>query len=92
MKTLIKRLPLFAFVLAAFAAFAFTGPKEVQTDVYGFDGTNWYLVNQPPGPATYNCVMDSTPGCLYDEIDGDPIDSETNRKFQNNGLTPIGSL
>ena len=89
MNSLIKRLPLFAFMLAAFAAFAFTSPEEAQTDVYGFDGEHWYLVNQPPGPGTYNCVMDTAPGCLYEEIDGDPIDPNTNRKFQNNGLTPI---
>jgi hypothetical protein len=47
MKTLIKRLPVFAFILAALAAFAFAPP---QTSEYGFDGTNWIDVsNMTPG-------------------------------------------
>ena len=54
MNTLIKRLPLFAFVLAAFAAFAFTSP---QTEEWGqIDEENFINVTGlTPGPTTYEC-------------------------------------
>ncbi len=53
MNNLIKRLPAFAFVLAAFAAFAFTPAVSPE---YGFDGENWIEVTElTPGPMTYQC-------------------------------------
>tara|TARA_R110002020_G_scaffold131044_1_gene293029 strand:+ start:5399 stop:5647 length:249 start_codon:yes stop_codon:yes gene_type:complete len=56
MNTLIKRLPLFAFVLAAFAAFAFTSPPPAE---YGLSGTNWIdVTGLTPGLTTYQCNLD----------------------------------
>lgn len=61
MNTLIKRLPLFAFVLAAFAAFAFTSPD---TGEYGYDGEHWIDVTEvDPGPLTYQCNFSTTQVC-----------------------------
>lgn len=63
MNTLIKRLPLFAFVLAAFAAFAFTSPR---TGEYAQDPSVpsiWYDLSEvDPGPDTYECI--NTGNCL----------------------------
>ncbi|PZX57606.1 hypothetical protein LV84_01734 [Algoriphagus ratkowskyi] len=57
MKTLFKRLPAFAFVLAAFAAFAFTSP---QVSEWGqIDETTFVNVTGlTPGPSTYQCDSD----------------------------------
>jgi len=56
MNKLINKLPLLAFVLAAFAAFAFSSPR---TPEYAQDTVNpsiWYdLTNVTPGPTTYVC-------------------------------------
>ena len=91
MDKFLKKLPLLAFVLAAFAAVAFTSPKEVTDPMYGFDGTHWYLIQGEQG-VTYVCDSDVTPGCLYDAIEGQPIDPNTNRKFVNISLEPVGNL
>lgn len=91
MNKLLSKLPLLAFVLAAFAAVAFTSPKEVSDPMYGFDGTHWYLIQGDEG-VTYVCDSDNTPGCLLDAIEGQPIDSEVERKFVNISLVPVGNL
>ncbi|MDR7131665.1 hypothetical protein J2X69_004029 [Algoriphagus sp. 4150] len=55
MKKLEGKLPLIAFVVAAFAAVAFTGPKDLQPE-YGLDGSTWRNVtNITPGEDTYEC-------------------------------------
>jgi hypothetical protein len=91
MNKLMSKLPLLAFVLAAFAAVAFTSPKEVSDPMYGFDGTHWYLIQGDEG-VTYVCDSDNTPGCLFDAIEGQPIDPEVERKFVNISLVPVGNL
>ena len=56
MNNLIKRLPLFAFILAAFGAFAFSSPP---TPEYGLSGSTWINVTGlTPGPTTYQCNQD----------------------------------
>jgi hypothetical protein len=61
MKTLIKRLPVFAFILAAFAAFAFTPAASSE---YGLDGEDWIEVTElTPGPLTYQCNSSTTQVC-----------------------------
>ena len=58
MDKFLKKLPLLAFVLAAFAAFAFS-PADNQSSEYGFDGQNWINVTGlVPGPETYQCDED----------------------------------
>lgn len=91
MNTLVKRLPLFAFVLAAFAAFAFTSPKEEATDMYGNDGTHWYLI-EGEIDETYRCDSDTQLNCLYDAVDGNPISPEVKQKFVNLTLDPIAPV
>jgi hypothetical protein len=65
MNKLINKLPLLAFVLAAFAAVAFTSPE---TGEYAQDPDNpsiWYDLSEvDPGPETYEC--NNTGNCLRD--------------------------
>ena len=68
MDKLINKLPLLAFVLAAFAAVAFTGPKE-EDPMYAriVDSQNnvtWLHVNDPQNPVDYDCDNGSE-YCLY---------------------------
>ena len=82
MNTLKKRLPQLAFVLAAFAAVAFTSPKVV-TNLYGEEGGTWYDVTMTtPGPTTYVCDQADVDGCLQDAPhgDGDPIEDQNRGK------------
>jgi hypothetical protein len=88
MESITKRLPVIAFVLAAFAAVAFTSPKEEANQMYGFDGTDWYLIEGQEG-VTYLCDQDTQPGCLFDAVNGNPVDTEIERKFVNISLVPI---
>ena len=90
MNKLINKLPLLAFVLAAFAAVAFTSPSEEVGTMYGYDGTDWYEVTGPPSPTTYACDAHTQPGCLYDAVGGNLVDPVTKRQFRNIGLDPIG--
>lgn len=81
MEAITKKLPLLAFVLAAFAAVAFTSP-ESDDPVYGTPdgGTTWVQVNDPENPVEYQCDPGSE-ACLYaDESMDHPI-GITNRKF-----------
>ena len=54
MNTLIKRLPLFAFILTAFAAVAFTSPQSEEWGQVDED-TFINVTNLTPGPLTYQC-------------------------------------
>lgn len=54
MNTLIKKLPLLAFVLAAFAAVAFTPPHDPQPE-YGLDGSIWRDVTELEIDVNYQC-------------------------------------
>ncbi|PSL02260.1 hypothetical protein CLV48_11043 [Cecembia rubra] len=71
MNTLIKRLPLLAFVLAAVFAFAFTKPVDPLQPQYGqddmgliYDVTN---VQRGSGPNEYQCDITSET-CLWADI------------------------
>ncbi|WP_339708310.1 DUF6520 family protein [Algoriphagus aquimarinus] len=56
MNKIAGKLPIIAFVFAAFAAFAFTSP---QVSEYGLSGSNWINVTGlTPGPTTYQCNSD----------------------------------
>lgn len=88
MKKLVGNMPLLAFIVAAFAAVAFTSPKE-EDPMYGTDGTYWYLVDENTPPGSYQCDSEDEPGCLFDAIDGNPIDDLDDRKFVNISLNPI---
>lgn len=54
MNTLIKKLPLLAFVLAAFAAVAFTPPHDPQPE-YGLDGSIWRDATELEIDVNYQC-------------------------------------
>ena len=68
MNILIKRLPLFAFVLAAFAAFAFSGPKDLQPE-YGLDGSTWRNVTGLTPGVHYDCDYDEEMICTHSAED-----------------------
>ncbi|REG77515.1 hypothetical protein [Algoriphagus antarcticus] len=56
MNKLAGKLPIIAFVFAAFAAFAFTSPPIPE---YGLSGSNWIdVTGLTPGPTTYQCNLD----------------------------------
>jgi hypothetical protein len=56
MNTLMKRLPLLALVLAAFAAVAFTSPMAPEYAQDPVTPSIWYdLTEVDPGPNTYDC-------------------------------------
>jgi hypothetical protein len=82
MEAITKRLPLLAFVLAAFAAVAFTSPKS-NTGEYGQENGIWYdVTNTAPSPTTYECDSQVNEDCLFDQPFGmgSPI-SDPNRIF-----------
>jgi hypothetical protein len=62
MNTLIKKLPLLAFVLAAFAALAFTSPVDTDPE-YGFDGTDWQNVAELTIGVDYDCNLEPGQVC-----------------------------
>lgn len=81
MNAITKRLPLLAFVLAAFAAVAFTSP-ESDDPQYGTPdgGETWVQVNDPQNPVNYQCNSGSE-ACLYeDESMNHPIGT-TDKQF-----------
>lgn len=89
MNTLVKRLPLFAFILAAFAAFAFTPlddvPEYAQDPI---DSNIWYdLTEEDPGPGTYNC--DQTSAICTRELPSPSAAMVTSGVFTKNGDLPI---
>lgn len=56
MNTLIKKLPLLAFLLAAFAAVAFTSPRGPEFAQDPVNPSIWYdLTNVTPSSSTYEC-------------------------------------
>lgn len=66
MKKLAGKLPLIAFVAAAFAAVAFTSPKTA-TELFGEEDEVWYDVSETdPDDDTYVCDQSDPQGCLYD--------------------------
>ena len=70
-----------AFVLAAFAAVAFTGPENSDPE-YGTPdgGITWVRVNDPQNPVNYQCDLGSE-ACLYSEPNlMNPIGT-TDKKF-----------
>jgi len=82
MNKLINKLPLLAFVLAAFAAVAFTSPKEA-TNLFGEENGTWYdVTNTTPNNDTYVCDQVDANGCLYDAPHdmGSPIEDSTREK------------
>ena len=88
MNKLIKKLPLLAFVLAAFAAVAFS-PKEAPMNKYGQSGAQWYNVtNVVPGPTTYTCDEAEEVHCLYDAVNGNPIEPLVEEIFVKRGTLP----
>lgn len=81
MDKLLKKLPLLAFVLAAFAAVAFTSPVS-EDPQYGTPdgGETWVQVNDPQNPVNYQCNSGSE-ACLYqDQSMNHPIGA-TNKQF-----------
>ena len=66
MNKLEGKLPLIAFVVAAFAAVAFTSPET--TDLYGEASGVWYDVTGiTPDDDTYVCDLTDPEGCLFDQ-------------------------
>lgn len=88
MNTLIKKLPLLAFVLAAFAAVAFS-PKDSAMNLYGQSGSQWYNVTGiPTGPDTYTCDEQEAEECLFDAVNGNPINPGEDHIFVKRGDLP----
>jgi hypothetical protein len=84
MEAITKRLPLLAFVLAAFAAVAFTSPENDDPQ-YGTPdgGITWVQVNDPQNPVNYRCDQGSE-ACTYEDQSMDHPIGTTNRKFKLN--------
>ncbi|RIW12171.1 hypothetical protein D0X99_19640 [Algoriphagus lacus] len=81
MNKFLNKLPLLAFVLAAFAAVAFS-PKEMETDQYGLHNGVWYNVTgQIPSDQTYRCNNQEDSECLFDAPNGNPINPGEDRVF-----------
>lgn len=83
MNKLISKLPLLAFLLAAFAAVAFTSPKVV-TGEYGQAAGVWYDVQGiNPDEDTYVCNSSESHNCLFEEasVTSTPIPSEMGKIF-----------
>ena len=88
MNRLLNKLPLLAFVLAAFAAFAFS-PKNSAMNVYGESAGQWYNVTGiTPGPSTYTCDQLTDAECLHDAVNGNPINPGEDRVFVKRGDLP----
>ncbi|SFT96309.1 hypothetical protein SAMN04489724_3004 [Algoriphagus locisalis] len=87
MKKLEGKLPLLAFVVAAFAAVAFTSPKDLDPE-YAQDPTNpaiWYdLSNETPGDDTYRCNLQVTDVCTR-SLPDDMAPAKKNGEFVING-------
>lgn len=62
MEAITKRLPLLAFVLAAFAAVAFTGPQDHQPE-YGLDESTWINVTALTPGVDYDCNLEEEEVC-----------------------------
>ena len=87
MEAITKRLPVLAFVLAAFAAVAFS-PKDSAMNVYGESAGQWYNVTGiTPGPTTYTCDEQEDVECLHD-VNGNPINPGEDREFVKRGPLP----
>lgn len=88
MNKLIKKLPLLAFVLAAFAAVAFS-PKDSAMNYYAESAGQWYnLSGIVPGPVTYTCDSHEDSECVYDSVNGTPINPDEDRIFVIRGTLP----
>ncbi|MFC0264798.1 DUF6520 family protein [Fontibacter flavus] len=73
MNTLIKRLPLLAFVLAAVFAFAFTKPTlENQNPKFTLINGEWEMVTGQVG-VNYRCGENPNVICTAELVDNDPI-------------------
>lgn len=84
MKTLIKRLPVFAFILAAFAAFAFTSPQEeVNTERWAIINGVFVDVTAEVMEGDYRCdATTQTIHCLYDGENGNPVSDPKTKYVQ----------
>jgi hypothetical protein len=84
MNKLLSKLPLLAFVLAAFAAVAFTSPVNDEPE-YGTPdgGVTWVQVNDPENPVSYQCDEGSE-ACIYEDQSMDHPIGTTNKKFRLN--------
>lgn len=92
MNKLINKLPLLAFVLAAFAAFAFSSPNDALAPRYGKVGANVYNVTgltMGPGANQYWCDSETTVCLYHDEETQDPVDESIGTFIPGSGLTPI---
>lgn len=92
MNKLINKLPLLAFVVAGFAAFAFNFPDKEVTSKYGSDGIDTYdvtNVDMGPGADEYWC-NEETVVCLFqDENLQTPVPDSEGRFIPGNELDPI---
>lgn len=75
-------LPIFAFVVAAFAALAFS-PKQSATEQWGQDNGVWYNVTNMTPDVDYVCDNEEETHCLYDSSGPDrtPISPGEDRVF-----------
>lgn len=88
MNTLIKRLPAFAFVLAAFAAFAFSSPAAPEYAQDSSDPEIWYdLTNVTPSSTTYEC--DDVVDICTRALPNDSAPMVDNGEFVKKGTLPI---
>ncbi|MBN7800150.1 hypothetical protein J0A67_04715 [Algoriphagus aestuariicola] len=88
MNKLLNKMPLLAFMLAAFAALAFS-PKDSAMNYYAESGGQWYALSGiPPGPVTYTCDDHEDSVCLYDGVNGNPINHGEDKIFVIRGTLP----
>ncbi|SDD37954.1 hypothetical protein SAMN04488104_102718 [Algoriphagus faecimaris] len=90
MNKLMSKLPLLAFVLVAFAAFAFNMPGELDPE-YAQDPDNqeiWYdLSSVTPGPNTYEC--DDVQDVCTRVLPSSSAAMKTSGEFIKNGTLPV---
>ncbi|UJP64880.1 DUF6520 family protein [Mongoliitalea daihaiensis] len=86
MSSFIKRVPLFAFVLAAVFAFAFTQPKSaIEGQLFANVGGEWQPIPDVPPGTTYLCDGEEEI-CTAKFLNDDP--SDMNNRIQ--GSETIG--
>lgn len=79
-----------AVVLAILAAFAFRSESNIDDPQFGYDATEekWYDVTSMTEGVDFLCNT-APQSCLYDAVDGQPIQDSEGEFVPGSGLEPI---
>lgn len=92
MEAITKRVPLLAFVLAAFAAVAFTFPEMEVTSRFGAVGSDIYdvtNVDMGPGADEYQCNAETSQCLFQDQQLQNPVPGALGEFDPGESLIPI---